>query len=173
MRLFVAVWPSPELRALLAAVPRPDEPGVRWTTSDQWHVTLAFLGEVAEEDVAGLTDAVLGATGAHAAREAAVGPVSRRLGRTQLVLPVRGVDDLADTVQAEAAVALGRPRDQRPFRGHLTLARSKGKHPIPRSLEGSPLEATWAVHEVALVRSHLGTGPARYETMTSAPLRSC
>ena len=43
-RLFVAVWPPPEVLDVLAALPRTERPGVRWTTRDQWHVTLRFLG---------------------------------------------------------------------------------------------------------------------------------
>ena len=45
MRLFLAVWPSPEVVDVLRALPRPDTPGVRWSTEDQWHVTVEFLGE--------------------------------------------------------------------------------------------------------------------------------
>ena len=36
-RLFVAVWPPDDVVAELAALPRPDQPGLRWTTPDQWH----------------------------------------------------------------------------------------------------------------------------------------
>src|ERR1700674_5370013 len=47
MRLFVAVWlPAPVL-AQLDDLARPEMAGVRWTTIDQWHVTLRFLGELA------------------------------------------------------------------------------------------------------------------------------
>jgi 2'-5' RNA ligase len=37
--------------AQLAALDRPTRPGIRWTTEDQWHVTLRFLGEVGEEEL--------------------------------------------------------------------------------------------------------------------------
>ncbi|MDQ1444823.1 MAG: hypothetical protein QOI20_1287, partial [Acidimicrobiaceae bacterium] len=43
-RLFVAVWPRPEVVDALARLPRPDVPGLRWTGPDHWHVTLVFLG---------------------------------------------------------------------------------------------------------------------------------
>src|SRR3954454_9641892 len=46
MRLFIAVWPPPEVVARMEALPRPAEDGVRWTTPDQWHVTLRFFGSV-------------------------------------------------------------------------------------------------------------------------------
>ena len=37
-------------------MPRPDDPAVRWSTPDQWHVTLRFLGSV--DDVASVRDAL-------------------------------------------------------------------------------------------------------------------
>ena len=45
-RLFVAVWPPDEVLDLIAALPRPEVEGLRWTTRDQWHVTLRFFGSV-------------------------------------------------------------------------------------------------------------------------------
>ncbi len=52
MRLFVAVTPPPaalaELDAAVAGL-RDGWPRLRWAGQDRWHVTLAFLGEVAEE----------------------------------------------------------------------------------------------------------------------------
>jgi len=83
VRLFVAVWPSDEVVDALAALPRPEAPGLRWTRPDQWHVTLRFLGE-AEPDVAA------GALGALAAEPtvAELGPVTRLLGNRIMVAPV-------------------------------------------------------------------------------------
>ncbi|NIR41602.1 MAG: RNA 2',3'-cyclic phosphodiesterase, partial [Actinobacteria bacterium] len=49
-RLFVAVWPPPSVVDLLARLPRREEPGVRWTTEAQWHVTLRFLGRADPAD---------------------------------------------------------------------------------------------------------------------------
>jgi RNA 2',3'-cyclic 3'-phosphodiesterase len=170
MRLFVTAWPSDEVRDLVAGVPRPADPAVRWTTRDQWHVTLAFVGEVGEEQVDALVGAVGAAAGACPVRPVTMGPATRRFGKGQLVVPVAGLDDLAEAVGERTTAALGRPPEARPFRGHLTLARSRGKQTIPPALEGMPLVATWTVDAVALVRSHLGAGPARYETLASAPL---
>ncbi len=54
VRLFVALTPPDavvgELRASTAAL-RELAPDLRWTRPEQWHVTLAFLGEVADEVV--------------------------------------------------------------------------------------------------------------------------
>ncbi|HMH90318.1 MAG TPA: RNA 2',3'-cyclic phosphodiesterase, partial [Streptosporangiaceae bacterium] len=52
MRLFVAIVPPPAVLAELAQWLIPLQaaagPGLRWTGRDSWHITLAFLGEVAE-----------------------------------------------------------------------------------------------------------------------------
>ncbi|MGD9526340.1 2'-5' RNA ligase family protein [Pseudonocardia sp.] len=56
MRLFVAILPPPEALAELGSALAPlrepaagerVDPRVRWVRPEQWHVTLAFLGEVA------------------------------------------------------------------------------------------------------------------------------
>ena len=53
VRLFVAVWPPADVVTRVAALPRPDVAGLRWTAPDHWHVTLRFLGSVpAAEPVA-------------------------------------------------------------------------------------------------------------------------
>lgn len=52
MRLFVALSPPPdvvdELRERVSTL-RELEPDVRWSRPEQWHLTLAFLGEVGDE----------------------------------------------------------------------------------------------------------------------------
>src|SRR5690606_34356276 len=66
MRLFVAVYPSEEaLEDLAAAVSRSrlgaaaaSGVNVRLTARPLWHVTLAFLGEVADERVSAVGEAV-------------------------------------------------------------------------------------------------------------------
>jgi 2'-5' RNA ligase len=146
-RLFVAVEPPPEVLDRIAALPRPDEPGVRWTRPEHWHVTLRFLGEApldAAVDALARLDAP--------AAVAEVGPVVSRLGRNVVCLPVRGLDALAAAV-AEATGRVGEPPDPRPFTGHLTLARLR--HRGACGLAGTPFAATFPVTEVRLVRSEL------------------
>ena len=163
MRLFVAVWPSPEVAGVLESIARPEDPSVRWTTPDQWHVTLRFLGEMAEDDVPSLVRA-LDAVRSQPPRRATMGPATARLGRHVLMVPVAGLDDLGQAV-SDASRAFGSAPDDRPFTGHLTLARGRGGHAVPAALAGQPAAGSWPVTEVALVRSHLGPAGACYETL--------
>jgi RNA 2',3'-cyclic 3'-phosphodiesterase len=156
VRLFIAVWPPDEIVDRLRALARPEHPEVRWTLPEQWHVTLRFLGEV---------DAAPPLPSSWPAAEAVLGPVSRRLDRHVLAVPVAGLDGLA------AAVAVAGEGDRRRFTGHLTLARARGRASIPPSLAGAPVEGRWPVDEVTMVRSHLGRGPARYEILERTPVR--
>jgi 2'-5' RNA ligase len=52
MRLFVGLAIADEVKQGLERVTlrlRAKDDGLRWSTADQWHVTLAFLGEVGDE----------------------------------------------------------------------------------------------------------------------------
>ena len=166
MRLFVAVWPSEEILDAIAALPRPDVPGLRWTTRDQWHVTLRFLGRV--EEVDGAVAAVRSIDAP--ACEVTVGPTIGRFGRRILHVPTEGLGPIAvATVSATAHV--GGPPDPRPFKGHLTLARSRRGDTDLRALAGVAITGRWWADEVTLVQSHLGGGGARYEVIERVPLR--
>lgn len=168
MRLFIALWPPAEVVATIESLPRPTHPAVRWTTAAQWHVTLRFLGEVSEGDAAEVAKVLRGV--ALPAPALTVGPTTRVLGRTTLVAPVEGAEAIAAAV-GEATARIGETPDARPFRGHLTLARGRGRRPIPRSLAGAHLEAAWTAHDVAVVRSHRDADGARYDTVARIPLR--
>ena len=165
----MGIWPSPAVAAVVAALPRPDEPSVRWTTAEQWHVTLRFLGEVAEDEAPAVVDALRAVVGAQPPARAVVGPLTTRLGQHALVAPVAGLDDLAQAV-GDATRDLGEPLEPREFKGHLTLARGRGRRTVPLSLPGQAVAASWDVEEVALVRSLFDTNGARYETLKALRL---
>lgn len=154
-RLFVAVEPPGTVLDLLAALPRAEQPGVRWTTRDQWHVTLRFLGEADPAEVGAALDTVRAT-----ACEAVLGPRVGRLGRNVLIVPVGGLDDVAAEV-ARATRDLGKPPEDRPFLGHLTLARLRNVKAC--GLTDATVMARWMVTTVALVESHLHPKGARYE----------
>ena len=178
-RLFVAVWPPEDLLQALEGLERPQAPGLRWTTRDQWHVTLRFLGSVEEGEAAALM-VRLGQLAASGQFDrpvvASAGPAPEALGRGVWMLPVAGLDGLAEAVgeavdgPAVDAGAAVRPEEPgaggRPgrFRGHLTLARAK-KPSLLRDLPVPPLRSSWEVQEVTLVNSTLHPAGARYDVV--------
>ena len=167
MRLFVAAWPPAEVVEILAVLPRPDVKGLRWTRPDQWHVTLRFLGAVADEDVGGVVAALAATTVVRT--EAVMGPAVGRFGHRILHVPVEGLAQAADVVAASTA-GFGEPPDDRPFRGHVTLARVADRARVDlRPLAGTALSAAWPVEEVTLVASRLAPTGARYEVVERFP----
>jgi RNA 2',3'-cyclic 3'-phosphodiesterase len=165
-RLFVAVWLPAELTGRLRALDRPAQPGLRWTTEDQWHVTVRFLGEVVADQ--GLTGALGGAACGLENVTATLGPHPIALNDHVWVLPVSGLDGLAATVE-DATRELIPVTGRRRFRGHVTLARARR----PASFDGlaaTDVSGSWTVDALTLVRSHLHQAGARYEVIERWPL---
>lgn len=179
MRLFVAVpVPQPVRRTLDTAVAplRERYDGLRWIPAANWHLTLVFLGEV-PVGVRLRAQIALGAA-ARAARPCTVA-VDGRLGRfgdrvlwAAVVAPDGSLPDLAAGV-ADGLRSNGVAIDDRPFRAHLTLARARRGHRIPReprrlAAPGVPLG--WTASTVALMASQLEPGRSRYRTVATWPL---
>jgi 2'-5' RNA ligase len=169
VRLFVGVWPSPEVRDSLAALERPDTPEVRWTPADRWHVTVAFLGHVDGEDLGEwirLVDTAAKAVGGPP--DVQLGPATELLGPSVLSVPAAGLEGVAEVFSA-SALAAGRVLDPRPYRGHLTLARARRRARLPRSLADRPVHGRWTPTELCLVESVPGArgDPPRYVTLAA------
>lgn len=165
-RLFVAVWPPDDVLALIAALPRPEVEGLRWTTREQWHITLRFFGSVELEDAASALRAV-----AAPATTAVLGPATGRFGKRVLHVPVEGLEGVAKAV-VRGTKKVGKPPEPRPFKGHLTLARARDRRRGVdlRPLAGMPVSATWPVTDVCLVESHLSPKGANYEVVETVSL---
>jgi 2'-5' RNA ligase len=162
-RLFVAVWPPPSVVDVIGGLPRADVDGLRWTVPEQWHVTMRFFGEADVDDAieaCGHIDAK--------ACDLALGPRVERLGRGVVVAPVNGLDAVAEAVVG-ATGNVGRAPEPRPFRGHITLARTKGTSRC--ALVGEPVSAAWTATDITLVRSDLHPQGARYTTVATFALR--
>jgi 2'-5' RNA ligase len=172
MRLFFSAWPSTEAAEAVAALPRPEHDAIRWSAPANWHVTLLFLGEIAEAQVADLVDALDESAGRCPPRSVTLGPAVVSLGTGALVVPAAGVDDLAAAVsEAVRAAGIDAGEAARPFLGHLTVARPRGRQSVPPDLAGAPIHVTWTLEEITLVRSHLGAGGSSYEVLAARPLR--
>lgn len=108
------------------------------------HITLRFLGECDQgEALAALESAALRAAGV------TLGPGVERLGSGVLVVPADGVDDLAASV-TDATRFIGDPPPDRPFAGHLTVARFKRNRPL---LQWPRLDDRFDVTEISLVET--------------------
>lgn len=185
MRMFVALVPPEDALQDLASFvgPRQEaEPGFRWTVPEQWHVTLAFLADVADRHLDDLLERLERA----AARRTtfpvtlAGGGAFPNPGRAKVVYA--GVDTdrvevgrLATGTRAAASKAGIEVDGGRRFHPHVTLARTG--RPVEATRWVRVLDAyrgpTWEAREVALVQSHLGEGPRRrprYETVGTFPL---
>jgi 2'-5' RNA ligase len=162
-RLFLAVWPPEDVVEELMALRRKDQRGVRFVAPSSWHVTLRFFGDARIDAVEDALDAL-----ELPSAVATLGPAVDVLGERALVVPVGGLDELADTVTA-ATRSIGEPPPRRPFRGHLTIARVKRDARMPPAL-GAMVGGEFVVDELTLVRSRLDPDGARYDTVAEWPL---
>ena len=181
MRLFAALQPPQEsrdeiVRALGAC--RDSWPGLRWLPSENWHVTLAFYGEVPQDILPELSVRLARAAARYAPMTiaftgAGAFPSARRcrVVWTGLDGPLAELSKLAASLAAGARRAGVPQRDERRFRPHLSLARSRSDIDVRPLIEtlasfrGTP----WLAPEVHLVRSHLGAA-VRYEPIATWPL---
>lgn len=175
-RCFVAVPIGGVLRASLSAAveswrERLDLANLRWTDPDAWHVTLAFIGDIDPSTVAHLRAALAQAVLPHGPMRPATGgvgafpsPVRARVAWYGVVDADQRLARLADSV----ADALGLARAD-PYRPHITLARAR-RAPVDLRewlASASAPGGVVSVDRVELMRSHRGTGPARYETLAT------
>lgn len=160
----MAVVPPPEVCDLLEALPRRGQPGLRWTSREQWHVTLRFLGTVDLDEAAQVLARL-----AHPPTDVGLGPAVQLLGKSIVVVPVSGVDDLARVV-VDATAGVGEAPDGRGFRGHLTLARAKGPAGGV-ALIGHRVAARFTAGEVHLVRSETRHDGPVYSVVSTVTLR--
>lgn len=174
VRCFVAAFLSTDIVAGLENLPRPHLAGLRWTGAAQWHVTLRFLGQISPHEATEVVDAIragAAAAGPGLSALAEGGPTTRLLGPGLVIWPVAGLDRVAGLVRW-ATAGHGQPPDDRPFLGHVTLARAqRGTDLRPHADRlRLPLAARWPVSSVELVQSHLHPHGARYKTVARVPL---
>ncbi len=172
--MFVALVPPPgvveDLEDFL--LPRQEAGAeLRWTLPEQWHLTLAFFGDVAERHLDDLVERL----GRAAARRT---PVDLRVAgagafpdaaRAKVVWagvdPAGGDEELRRmaTGARAAGAKSGAGGDGGRFHPHVTLARTR--RPVEatrwlRVLEGYAGPA-WRTDQFSLIESHLGEGPRR------------
>ncbi|WP_224361594.1 RNA 2',3'-cyclic phosphodiesterase [Hyalangium versicolor] len=134
MRLFTAVTLGSAVEAQTAAGIerlRALAPKARWVKSEGVHLTLVFLGEVADAQLPAIGDALTPVAQHHAPFTLSIeggGTFGSPRHPHVLWAGVRGNTGALEALQAEMAAVLeplGFPREKRMYTAHLTLARSK------------------------------------------------
>jgi len=181
MRLFVAVRPPDDVLGAVEEVVAPARRamvGPRWTTPDQWHVTLQFLGNVPDEQVTEISKALdsVSKVQPFPARLGGGGAFPRvargRVIWLGVVAGIEGMTGLAHAVNG-ALEPLGFAPEEREYHAHLTLARLKvagDVAPAVESLGDGAVGGAFLVDEVILYRSRPSRSGARYEPVSTAPL---
>jgi 2'-5' RNA ligase len=189
MRLFTAVDLDDAGRRAIGAEQRrlargidPDGRFLKWVDPNRLHVTLGFLGEVADADGARVVDLMTSDIDA-----APFEIVFERLG----VFPPRGVPRALWLGVSEGALALvdlerlvkerlrslALQLEERPLSAHLTLARWRNARRSDRiralSMDRQVMIARARVGHVTLYQSRLSSGGPTYTALARATLRSC
>ena len=171
MRLFVGLAVDEAVKETLERLTlrlRAKDDGLRWSTPDQWHVTLVFLGDV---DDAARTRLVRELAGV---RQPALTLRMKQLGVFERVGILHAeVEVSAELLRLYEGVAsavrqVGLEVEDRPYRAHVTLARSRNREGrktierLRRSAEQQRLSARWEAEEFLLYESQLSPSGSKY-----------
>jgi 2'-5' RNA ligase len=181
MRTFVALnLPGSERHALQQALGPAQQRNlpVRWTDHDALHLTLKFLGEIDGSHVAPVGAVLEQVAARHPPLELRIGGFGAfpSLRRASVLWVGIAADERLLALQRDlddALVALGYAREQRAFRPHLTVARTRrgAREPDVSRIAGDfAYDSAVAVATVDLMLSHPGAGGSRYEPLVKARL---
>ncbi|HEX8095390.1 RNA 2',3'-cyclic phosphodiesterase [Jatrophihabitans sp.] len=181
MRMFVAVVPPLEVVEDLAGFVEPrqerDSP-LRWSSQEQWHLTLAFLPSVADRDLDELVERLAEVAGRREEFELRLqgagsfpNPAQGKVLWTGVAGDTEPLERLSASSRS-AAVRAGTEVDGSKFRPHVTLARANRPVELTRWLRVFDLYTgpSWQVEEIALIQSQLGHGRPHYQVHEVFPL---
>jgi len=188
MRVFIAIELPELVRSRIAAFAQDlrtklaDPKGVlRWVKPEQYHLTLKFLGNCADHQIAKLHHALEETARDHTSFGLSFEGAGFFKSGSSLRVLWLGVSEgkekvsrLADDLNEACSVA-GFPREEKPFHPHLTLARSKESFSA-RTIESivrqipSPALSPVLIEKVSLIESTLSPQGPHYTTLYRVPL---
>jgi 2'-5' RNA ligase len=187
VRLFIAINLPGDVRDRIhdAAAPlREAAPDIAWTPPERLHLTLKFLGERPESDVAPL-EAMLRSIGdRHAPMPLVIegGGAFPSLARPRVIWAGIAAEPRLELLHHDvesACASLGYEVEGRAFRPHLTLGRARGgvespsaRVAISRAARRIALREEVGVESVDLMRSEPGPRGPRYTRIAAGALRS-
>ena len=187
-RMFIAIESPPAIKAALKRAQQSlrrlvGESGVRWTSEEQFHLTLTFLGNVPAASVellsSSLAETCLG-FGALCLRAEGIGffPSSRRPRVVWAAVTEKdGRLRELHRMLVEATATFSNEEPENDFHAHITLGRVKHlARPDEASLATKAMQfaetvfGEWKVDKVQLIRSQLSSSGSVYTTIAEPPL---
>lgn len=180
LRLFVGI-PLPEkLKNTVSALVNETKhilPHFRWVKPANYHLTLRFLGEVPHNQVPHLNAELSRLIPRFSPMELSLNGTwglfpSLRRGRI-LWLGIGGESVEILTVLSDSLASLPPPiMEHKPYKPHLTVARSHIVKPISRhQIAALPtIQERWSVAEIHMIQSILSNQGAQYRIIHSVPL---
>ena len=171
MRLFIAI-PLPEDARSRLGLLTSGVPAARWVQPENMHLTLRFLGEVADADAAHLDDALARIhEPAFKMKLSGVGTFGSSRKMRALWVGVEagpGLQHLQEKIE-RAVQMQGFPPEARKFSAHVTIARFKTNpghklHEFVQSHGGFSMPA-FSVDHFILFRSYTGNEAPHYEAL--------
>lgn len=189
MRAFIAVSLPAEVRAAVERVQRELRAAVRgntvrWTPSEQIHLTLKFLGNIAADALPDLESALRRACADTSPFELSAGGLGAFPSEERPRVLWIGVTGQVETLRQLQEVVLRETetwgeREDKTFHPHLTLGRvktnsSRELRELSRALLTTKATClgAWRVEQVALMRSELSSDGARHSCLASVGLRA-
>jgi 2'-5' RNA ligase len=184
MRLFLAVFPPPEVQGVVFAAAeslKRASDGVSWVKRENLHYTLRFMGELGADGARRVGEGADEAAAAGSPFAAALGslgafPTARRA-RVLWAGMTEGAEPLTRLARSLEAALKKRGFDaaDHPFSPHLTLGRVRDpRHDWTDRLAAVPLDPAatrFTVDRLCVVESRLSPKGSTYTTLHEAPLK--
>ncbi len=179
MRLFTAFDVPETVQNALASLQTESDLDARWTSPEQFHVTLRFIGEADEQQAARFEEALSGIEAAPVrCKPYGLDVLPSRRSPSVLMLGLERTDGLLALYRnvSDALEAEGLSAEDRTYRPHVTLARLNDVGPEPvhtflRSLEEFTLEP-FTIEAFHLYKSTLTPDGAIHERRATYSLTS-
>jgi len=187
MRLFFAIELGDRVLDLLDREVAPlqaDAPDLAWTSREKRHLTLKFLGDVADDAESKLIEAADHVASRHRRMEMTIGEIGAfpNFRRARVVWIGVEQDARLELLHHDLEIAceqVGFEVEGRPFRPHITLARIRVPLPVERArslaraARSVRVRVSEMVERITLFESTLAPSGARYRRLHAATLGGC
>lgn len=184
LRIFIGIFPPPEIQRTIAAIQstfKVDNSLVRWESQNKFHITVKFLGDIAEkrlDQLQAVLDAAAGTIPPFEITLLSVGCFPS-VHSPKIVWIGSPPDDNPDLIQCfgaveEACAEVGFKKDERAFHPHITLGRVKGNISgnLIKTIENTTFEPLkFPCTELLVMKSDLSPSGSTYSKQRSISLK--